>query len=209
MRIIVNGISGMALIVGIIFLLPGLVLAANHQISITNFTFTPHGSHIVAGDTVTWTNHDVVQHSATSDNGVWDTGLFSTGQSRSFIFTNQGTFPYHCSLHTSMKDTIFVSAITGIGTQNATTPDKFELSQNYPNPFNASTKIDFSLNEVGHARLEIFDILGNKIDQLVDGNLAPGSYSYNWNANQRSSGVFFYRLTLDNVVKTGRMTLLK
>lgn len=209
MKKCVKAISKAMLALGLMILLPAMAFSTNHQISISNFAFTPHGSHITAGDTVTWTNHDVAQHSATSDNGVWDTGLLSTGQSGRFIFTNQGTFPYHCSVHTSMKDTIFVAAQTGIGDQNPTAPDKFELSQNYPNPFNASTKIDFSLNEAGHAKLEIFDILGNKIDQLVNGELGPGSYSYIWKASQRSSGVFFYRLTLDNVAKTGRMTLLK
>jgi plastocyanin len=209
MKTSVKAISKAMLVLGFMILLPAMAFSTNHQISITNFAFTPHGSRITVGDTVTWTNHDAVQHSATSDNGVWDTGLLSQGQSGRFVFVNQGTFPYHCSVHISMKDTIFVQGITGIGDQNPTTPDKFELSQNYPNPFNASTKIDFSLNEAGRVRLEIFDILGNRIDQLVDGELSPGSYSYIWNASQRSSGVFFYRLTLDNVAKTGRMTLLK
>ena len=196
------------LMAGAIFLLPALAFSANHQISIQSFAFVPHGSHILVGDTVTWTNHDAVEHSATSDNGVWDTGLFSTGQSRSFIFGTIGSFPYHCSAHTFMKDTIFVSAVTGVEDPDAI-PEKFELAQNYPNPFNASTKIDFSLNEIGHTRLEVMDILGRRLDVLVDGDLGPGNYSYIWDAQNRTSGIFFYRLSFQNEAKTGRMTLLK
>ena len=209
MQRVAKGFLTVALALGVICLFPGLAFSTNHQISIINFAFNPHGSHIIEGDTVTWTNHDNVQHSSTSDNGVWNTGLLSTGQSGSFIFVNPGTFPYHCMVHTSIKDTIFVSPLSGIGDPGLTIPEKFELSQNYPNPFNASTTIKFSLNESGRVKLEVYDILGNKIDQLANGNFGPGFYSYIWNGGQKTSGVYFYRLSLDNVTKTGRMTLLK
>lgn len=187
---------------------PTAAEAVERQVSIQNFAFSPHGLHIAQGDTVTWTNRDAVQHSSTSDQLVWDSGLLFTNQSYSFQFTGTGSFPYHCSVHLSMRDTIFVFPPTGVEEQG-TAPYKFELAQNYPNPFNASTNIDFALNSRGHATLEIYDLLGRKVAALLDSDLGAGSYSYNWNAQDQTSGVFFYRLSFDGRFKSGRMILLK
>jgi plastocyanin len=65
---------------------------------------------IAMGTTVTWVNDDSIAHTATSDTGVWDSGILSPGQSFSFTFTSAGTFPYHCAIHgaASMSGTIVV-----------------------------------------------------------------------------------------------------
>jgi plastocyanin len=62
------------------------------------------------GTTVTWTNGDAIPHTATSDTGVWDSGILGPGQSFSFTFAQAGTFPYHCAIHgaASMSGTIVV-----------------------------------------------------------------------------------------------------
>ncbi len=191
----------------IIFLSP-LANATNHHISITGLQFVPHGISVNIGDTVTWTNNDAVLHTSTSDQGVWNSGTLAQGASFSFRFDNSGRFPYHCAVHLFMKDTINV-ALTGINDNSSNIPTQFELSQNYPNPFNAETNIDFTLNAEGHALLEIYNVLGQIVDVLVDQTMSPGTYKYNWNAGNRTSGVFFYRLTFEGQTKTGRMTLLK
>ena len=63
---------------------------------------------ISAGDSVTWTNQDAIAHTATADDGLWDTGLLTQGQSKTITFTTPGTFSYHCTPHPSMTATIVV-----------------------------------------------------------------------------------------------------
>lgn len=65
---------------------------------------------IARGTMVTWTNDDSVNHSATSDTGIWDSGVLTPGQSFSWTFNSAGTFPYYCTVHgkASMSGTIEV-----------------------------------------------------------------------------------------------------
>jgi plastocyanin len=65
---------------------------------------------VATGTTVTWVNNDGIPHTATSDTGVWDSGILSSGQSFAFTFAQPGTYPYHCAIHgaASMSGTIVV-----------------------------------------------------------------------------------------------------
>ena len=66
---------------------------------------------VTMGTTVTWVNQDSMAHTATSDSGLWDSGMLIQGQSFSFVFHTPGTFPYHCTIHgvASMSGTIQVN----------------------------------------------------------------------------------------------------
>ena len=88
-------------------------------------------------------------------------------------------------------------------------PDDFVLYQNYPNPFNPSTKISFNLNKEEFVKLEVFDVLGNKISTIVNGNLKPGNYSYTFEPNKISSGIYYYTLSAGDQVISKKMTFLK
>jgi hypothetical protein len=88
-------------------------------------------------------------------------------------------------------------------------PSIFALSQNYPNPFNAATAIKFDLPTGGHVTIDIFNVLGQKIETLADGDFEPGPHSVVWNAGDNASGLYFYRLTSGKQVFTRRMTLVK
>jgi len=89
-------------------------------------------------------------------------------------------------------------------------PDVYALEQNYPNPFNPSTVIEFSLPEdVAKVSLTIYDILGQRITQLVNTSLKAGKYSYQWNAGTVSTGMYIYELRTDNFVSVKKMILLK
>ena len=89
-------------------------------------------------------------------------------------------------------------------------PTEFSLSQNYPNPFNPSTVIKYSLDRQGLVNLIIYDILGFKVDMLVDANQEPGTYSVRWDADGLASGVYFYRLKQDGgSVLTRKMVIMK
>jgi hypothetical protein len=88
-------------------------------------------------------------------------------------------------------------------------PFEYALDQNYPNPFNPVTTIQFSLEKPGKTVLEIYNVLGQKVATLVDGNLSAGAYRYQWNASGLASGMYFYRLRSDNFVATKKMLLVK
>ncbi|NUM60663.1 MAG: T9SS type A sorting domain-containing protein [Ignavibacteriaceae bacterium] len=79
-------------------------------------------------------------------------------------------------------------------------PKDFVLYQNYPNPFNPSTRISFQISDFGFVSLKVYDILGNEIAVLVNGNLAAGEYEVEFNINSvenrdLTSGIYFYQLT--------------
>ena len=94
-------------------------------------------------------------------------------------------------------------------------PRVFGLAQNYPNPFNPETTIDFTIPaDVGTVRLEIFDMLGQRIAVLYDGELAPGAHRMHWRGlNQQSrsvaSGIYIYRLQSERRVLAKRMVLVR
>jgi len=88
-------------------------------------------------------------------------------------------------------------------------PNVFSLKQNYPNPFNASTTISYSLPEGSNVNIDIFDIMGRKIETLVTGHQSAGEHSIVWNASNVSSGVYLYRITAGDYSETKMCNLLK
>ncbi len=88
-------------------------------------------------------------------------------------------------------------------------PAVYQLSQNYPNPFNPSTQIQFTVAHAGMVTVTVFDILGRAVAHLVNGQLAAGSYTLDWNAARFSSGIYFYRMQSGNFSNTKKMILQK
>ena len=88
-------------------------------------------------------------------------------------------------------------------------PESFNLEQNYPNPFNPKTTISFSIPITGNVSLKIFNVIGQEIDELVNEYLVAGNYSFQWNAEQQSSGVYFYKLITDSDSEMKKMVLLR
>ena len=82
--------------------------ATTHTVTISNFAFSPANLTIKAGDTVMFTNEDSAPHTATADNGGFDTGNLSRGQSASLTFNAAGTFSYFCAIHPRMKGSITI-----------------------------------------------------------------------------------------------------
>ncbi len=89
-------------------------------------------------------------------------------------------------------------------------PDKYALEQNYPNPFNPSTTIEFSLPEnVKNVTVSIYNVLGQKVAELVNGAMAAGSYQHQWNAKDLASGIYIYELRTEKFVSVKKMMLMK
>jgi hypothetical protein len=88
-------------------------------------------------------------------------------------------------------------------------PGKFELVQNYPNPFNPTTTISFSLPHAANATLKVFNTLGEEVATLVNELTTAGSHTVQFNATGLASGVYFYRLTSDDLTQSMKMLLVK
>jgi hypothetical protein len=98
--------------------------------------------------------------------------------------------------------------------ETANIPEDFSLSQNYPNPFNPSTVIEYSLPQSAHVTIEIYNLLGQKINILVNEDQKVGFYRLDWDGkdkqgNELASGVYFYRIQAGDFVKCKKMTMLK
>ena len=92
-------------------------------------------------------------------------------------------------------------------------PARFALGPNYPNPFNPSTIIPYQLAASSHVRLEVFNLLGQRIATLVDGERPAGFHTATWHAVDAggravAAGVYIYRMTVGEEHQTGRMVLI-
>ena len=88
-------------------------------------------------------------------------------------------------------------------------PAQYSLEQNYPNPFNPSTLIKYSVAKDGFVNVSIFNLLGEKVATLVNGNVKAGSYNINFNASSLASGVYFYSIEAGNFKAVKKMMLMK
>ena len=88
-------------------------------------------------------------------------------------------------------------------------PLVFKLDQNYPNPFNPSTKIKYTIPDDGYTELKVYDLMGNLISTLVSETKPAGSYEIVFEASHIPSGVYFYTLTLGDLISTNKMLLVK
>ena len=99
--------------------------------------------------------------------------------------------------------------IIGINPVSGTTPADYVLSQNYPNPFNPITKINFALSKSGLVSLKIYDILGQEVATLVNETKNAGNYSVDFDASKLSSGIYFYKISVNDFTDVKKMTLIK
>lgn len=109
-----------------------------------------------------------------------------------------------------LGDPYWFNGITAVKTLQHSVPAKFALSDNYPNPFNPTTTIDFTVARNGSTSLKIYNILGQQVMTVFQGNAVAGqNYSFNVNMDRLASGLYFY--TLDQIGNsiTKKMLLLK
>ena len=93
--------------------------------------------------------------------------------------------------------------------ENLSFVNSYNLSNNYPNPFNPSTKLIYTIPERSNVSLKVFDLLGNEVAELVNNEIAAGTYHITFNATDLSSGVYFYQLRAGDFVQTKKMILLR
>ena len=106
--------------------------------------------------------------------------------------------------------TIKYSILSSLNPISSIVPKESKLHQNFPNPFNSNTKIRFEISRAGIVELEIYDILGRKLQTLFKGYETPGVYEKNFDSLNLPGGVYFYRLSINGkIADTKRMNLIK
>ena len=110
------------------------------------------------------------------------------------------------------KYTAFYVDPTDVEKAGGLLPTEFIVKQNYPNPFNPSTSITYSL-PVGqsnyHVVIKVYDVLGRLVKELVNINQQPGNYEVEFNANELTSGIYFYTVTAGKFSITKKMVLMR
>lgn len=110
--------------------------------------------------------------------------------------------------HTTSLD-IVMNIETDTDEDNSPVPDNFALFQNYPNPFNATTSIKYTLPVASDVTIDIYNILGRRIETLVQGEQPAGYHQVIWVAADKPSGLYFYRIQAGEYAETRKMVLLK
>lgn len=185
-------------------------------VELTGFTAAADGNDVH----LNWTTKTEVNNYGfdilrSSDDKTWDKIAFipgsgTTSQPVNYSFTDKqlmcGTYSYKLKQTDFNGSSKYSEAVHVI----ISAPIKYELEQNYPNPFNPSTTIKFTLPEnAKNVEVSIYNILGQKVAELVNGNLTAGRYSYQWNAKSFASGVYIYELRTEKFVSIKKMTLSK
>lgn len=139
-------------------------------------------------------------------------------QEKYFLYTGHQGFSVPIRVNTEDQVKVMyqefdlTGIMTGVDDRNAA-PTDFALAQNYPNPFNPSTEIRFTA-PAGQTRLEVYNVLGQRIKTLVDKNITAGTHSVVWdgtdfNGNLVTSGLYFYKLQSAAGVKVKKMMFQK
>jgi photosystem II stability/assembly factor-like uncharacterized protein len=136
------------------------------------------------------------QFAGIDPNGTWTLGIYNGSAGTT------GTLQ-------AWSLTLYFEEVTGIIPNPPSAIGNYRLYQNYPNPFNPVTNISFVLPHAAKVRLDIYNILGQRVATIVNNNLPAGEHKVKWDGSDHSSGIYFYQLTTDNFSKTNRMVLIK
>jgi len=166
---------------------------------------------IVRFDNVSWKNYSKNNSPIPGD---WTSNIFIDNK-------NNVWFVYANTIDNSSGLGVFNNnGITDVLNIPKSLPEEFFMYQNYPNPFNPTTKIKYTIPNVGTSflsasgrmkfvKLKVYDILGNEVATLVNEEKQAGSYEVEFNASKLPSGVYFYRLQAGDFVSTKKLMVLK
>ena len=121
--------------------------------------------------------------------------FYSSFYNKLFAGTDDGLFCYDFSTNVKRKEKPI--------------PSKFKLNQNYPNPFNDNTVIEYEIKETTDVKLDLYDIKGNWIKNLVNESKIPGIYKATLSLNNKASGIYFYKMNGGDYEEVKKLFLVK
>jgi pimeloyl-ACP methyl ester carboxylesterase len=185
-------------------------------VELSSFTLNITGRNVqLKWGTMTEKNSDKfeIEQSFTSMNNWIKTGsvkaenLSNSPKQYSFKVNNLQSGRYYFRLKLIDNDGSF--AYSKIIEADINIPTNFELSQNYPNPFNPTTVIKYSIPADGLVNISLYNMLGERVKEIVNGFHKSGYYTINFNASSLASGVYFYRLNSGGKEIVKKMMVLK
>jgi len=151
--------------------------------------------------------------------------LDNNDESRLFLLSGKEiSFSFAAPIDVKTEDKVFVLAVTGRYSSDFTSivrdadakkadttllPINFAFDQNYPNPFNPATTFKFALPQEAYVTLDIYDILGRKIETLINANYEAGYHSISWSSKDLSSGVYFAKFRAGDFKETRKVVIVK
>jgi hypothetical protein len=183
-------------------------------VELTSFTAKANAKEVeLSWITATETNNQGFEVQR-SNGGEFETIAFVNGngtttETHAYSYTdkdvNAGSYNYRLK-QVDFDGTFEYSNVVQV---DVSAPTVFALEQNYPNPFNPSTTINFSLPVDSKVSLKVFDILGQEVASLLNGNFVAGSHAVNFNASSLNSGVYMYRLEATGINGTNFTSVKK
>lgn len=153
--------------------------------------------------------YEVLVNWSTDCGSVTEYGLFTADSTKeTCLITAEDT-----STGITANAKVYVEGIVSVDDELFALPTKFKLFQNYPNPFNPVTTIKFGLPVTSQVRLEVFNILGERVSLLIDEVKNAGYHQVEWDSRRVASGIYFYRITMksssNTFVQTKKLVLLR
>ncbi len=164
--------------------------------------------------TATETNNKGFEIERKSANGEYQNvgytaGFGTTTEPKSYTFTDNKVEGGQYTYRLRQIDLNGSSSYSKEVEVEVTSPKVFSLAQNYPNPFNPTTLIQYSIPAEQHVKLNVYNLLGEKVMTLVDGLQKSGQHEVSFNASDLASGIYFYKLEAGTQSSIKKMILMK
>jgi hypothetical protein len=185
-------------------------------VELVSFSYSVEGNNVnLLWQTATELNNRGFEIQRSSDETNWSTigfreGKGTTSEPQQYSYLDNLSGVESSRLYYRLKQIDFDGSFEYSNTiEVEITPSVFSLSQNYPNPFNPSTKIKYSIPQSSNVVIKVFNVVGDEVSTLVNGQKQAGTYELTFNAENLPSGVYFYQLKAGDFIQTKRMILIK
>ena len=128
------------------------------------------------------------------------------GQTKVVIVVPEGEVLFTTTGDYTVADVLVANSSSAVSVNQAS---KFELSSAYPNPFNPVTSMSFTMPQDGLASVKVYNLMGQQVAMLADGNYTQGMHQLTWNASDLSSGVYIVKAIYAGNVSTQKLVLMK